>query len=235
MAKKQTQTEFKREKKERIPVWMYPSTLAMMDGAIQQANCKSRSEFLEDAAKYYAGYVSAENAIQYLPPMLVSAFQGTVQNSENHISRLLFKLAVEMDITWLRICKESENRQHRPDSPKKSTRCCLLLSPYGSAVGRKFFPPAQIHPKVQKHPENHIFSGCFGAGGVTRTPDLLITNQLLYRLSYTSVRRDKPLYNSSRIPQISPPVKHRFHLSRNFCRRPKFFLFFSLYTGARKW
>ncbi len=26
----------------------------------------------------------------------------------------------------------------------------------------------------------------FGAGGVTRTHDLLITNQLLYRLSYTS-------------------------------------------------
>ena len=26
----------------------------------------------------------------------------------------------------------------------------------------------------------------YGAGGVTRTPDLLITNQLLYRLSYTS-------------------------------------------------
>ena len=30
------------------------------------------------------------------------------------------------------------------------------------------------------------FSMLFGAGGVTRTPDLLITNQLLYRLSYTS-------------------------------------------------
>ena len=26
-----------------------------------------------------------------------------------------------------------------------------------------------------------------GASGVTRTPDLLITNQLLYRLSYTSI------------------------------------------------
>ena len=26
----------------------------------------------------------------------------------------------------------------------------------------------------------------FGAGGVTRTHDLLITNQLLYRLSYTT-------------------------------------------------
>ena len=95
MEKMQAQTQ---EKKERIPVWMYPSTLAMMDGAIQQANCKSRSEFLEEAAKYYAGYVSAENAIQYLPPMLVAAFRGTVQNSESHICRLLFKLAVEIDM-----------------------------------------------------------------------------------------------------------------------------------------
>ena len=31
------------------------------------------------------------------------------------------------------------------------------------------------------------FSTLFGAGGVTRTPDLLITNQLLYQLSYTSL------------------------------------------------
>ena len=28
---------------------------------------------------------------------------------------------------------------------------------------------------------------CVGAGGRIRTPDLLITNQLLYRLSYTSI------------------------------------------------
>ena len=31
------------------------------------------------------------------------------------------------------------------------------------------------------------FSMLFGAGGVTRTHDLLITNQLLYRLSYISI------------------------------------------------
>ena len=35
--------------------------------------------------------------------------------------------------------------------------------------------------------ENRSFRCFFGAGGVTRTPDLLITNQLLYQLSYTSV------------------------------------------------
>ena len=39
---------------------------------------------------------------------------------------------------------------------------------------------------TKKH-QKPKFSVRFGAGGVTRTPDLLITNQLLYRLSYTSV------------------------------------------------
>ena len=122
MTKKQPQPEVKREIKERIPVWMYPSTLAMMDGAIQQANCKSRSEFLEEAAKYYAGYVSAENAIQYLPPMLVSAFKGTVQTSENRISRLLFKLAVEMDMVMNILAAELNAS---PDAVEKVRSRCM--------------------------------------------------------------------------------------------------------------
>lgn len=122
MSKKQTQVDFQRETKERIPVWMYPSTLAMMDGAIQQANCKSRSEFLEEAAKYYAGYVSAENAIQYLPPMLVSAFRGTIHDSENHISRLLFKLAVEIDIVMNILAAELNIR---PDVVEKVRGRCI--------------------------------------------------------------------------------------------------------------
>ena len=40
--------------------------------------------------------------------------------------------------------------------------------------------------ETNKNPAENIFGGIFGASGVTRTPDLLITNQLLYRLSYTS-------------------------------------------------
>ena len=48
-----------------------------------QANCKSWSEFLEYAA-------------EYLPAALVSAFRATIQGSETHIARLLFKLTVEI-------------------------------------------------------------------------------------------------------------------------------------------
>ena len=36
----------------------------------------------------------------------------------------------------------------------------------------------------------------YGAGGRTRTPDLLITNQLLYQLSYTSMLWKQPVHYS---------------------------------------
>lgn len=86
------------EKKQRIPVWLYPDTLRAIDTAMEQANCKSRSEFLEKAARMYAGYISANNALTYLPPVLMSAVRGAVQDSENRIARLLFKQAVELDM-----------------------------------------------------------------------------------------------------------------------------------------
>ena len=93
-----TQLVPQHEKKERIPVWLYPSTLEAIDKAMYQANCKSRSEFLENAAQMYAGYISADSAVKYLPAALVSAFQATVQLSEDRIARLLFKQTVELSM-----------------------------------------------------------------------------------------------------------------------------------------
>ena len=41
---------------------------------------------------------------------------------------------------------------------------------------------------IQKTPRKRLFTGWFGASDVTRTRDLLITNQLHYRLCYTSIK-----------------------------------------------
>ena len=86
------------EIKARIPVWLYPSTIEVMDRALETANCKSRSEFLEKAALFYAGYVSGQDACEFLPAALTAAMRGTVHESENRTSHLLFKLAVELDM-----------------------------------------------------------------------------------------------------------------------------------------
>ena len=60
------------EAKERIPAWLYPSTLETIDKLVKENNCKSRSDFLETAAQFYAGYLSGQEATAYLPPALVA-------------------------------------------------------------------------------------------------------------------------------------------------------------------
>ena len=58
-------------------------------------NCQSQNEFIEKAIQFYAGYVSGQEAVDYMTPALVSAIRGTLQGSEDRIARLLFKLTVE--------------------------------------------------------------------------------------------------------------------------------------------
>ena len=52
-----------------------------------------------------------------------------------------------------------------------------------------FEPPKALPADLQSVPFGHSGNPPYelGAGGRIRTPDLLITNQLLYQLSYTSV------------------------------------------------
>lgn len=62
------------------------------------ANCRSQNEFVEKAILHYCSCLQAEDSSSILAKALVDALSATVQISETHISRLLFKLAVEMDI-----------------------------------------------------------------------------------------------------------------------------------------
>ncbi len=94
LVEQEKQTEIK----ERIPLWLYPSTLAAIDKSLSTSNCKSRSEFIEQAVLFYIGYLSSNDACDYLPPALVSAIKGTIQATENRLARLLFKQAVELDM-----------------------------------------------------------------------------------------------------------------------------------------
>ena len=57
--------------------------------------------------------------------------------------------------------------------PTKSLTTDLQSAPFGRSG---------IPPYIKFTSAN-----CGGAGGRTRTPDLLITNQLLYQLSYTGI------------------------------------------------
>ena len=84
-----------------------------------------------------------------------------------------------------------------------------ITTPFGAVilVGEGGFePPKSVTTDLQSAPFDR--SGIppyeIGAGGRIRTPDLLITNQLLYRLSYTSKPQQQDLsYQRDRVLSIS--------------------------------
>ena len=85
------------EKKEKQAVWLYPKTKELMVDHLKAANARSQSEFIEDAIKFYSGYLdcTSSNMTDYLGHVLTSIIDGIVKGSEYRINRGLFKLAVE--------------------------------------------------------------------------------------------------------------------------------------------
>jgi hypothetical protein len=59
---------------------------------------KTKSEFVERAIIFYCGYVTAENSRDYLPRIVISTIQGTLDSFENRMAKLLFKIAVEISL-----------------------------------------------------------------------------------------------------------------------------------------
>ena len=59
-------------------------------------HCKSQSEFIERAIQYYVGRVNAEDDTSYLPNAFLSNMRAIASESDNRVSRMLFKLTVEL-------------------------------------------------------------------------------------------------------------------------------------------
>jgi len=86
------------DNKQKFALWIHPETQEIIKKLYKSDNCKSRSEFIEKAVRFYCGYLSAQTAVEILPVSITAAVSGAVQSSENRMARLLFKLAVEMSI-----------------------------------------------------------------------------------------------------------------------------------------
>lgn len=77
-------------------VHLYPETLEKVNELFQEAECKSRSQFIERAIRFYIGYLSAKNEESYLPNAMLSTMKSIVAESENKISKTFYKVAVEL-------------------------------------------------------------------------------------------------------------------------------------------
>ena len=82
--------------KQKFALWVYPDALEEVDKAYEGDNCKSKSEFIEKAIRFYLGYLKQEDNVNYLSPRITSSVDAVVHGSEQRINRNLFKIAVEL-------------------------------------------------------------------------------------------------------------------------------------------
>lgn len=70
--------------------------LELADAYIRDSTVQNRTELIEDALRFYLGFLTSQKAEDYLLQSLSSVMTGTVRDSENRIARMEFKIAVEL-------------------------------------------------------------------------------------------------------------------------------------------
>ena len=70
--------------------------LMLADAYIKDSTVKNRTELIEDALRFYLGFLTSKKTEDYLLQAISSVMIGTVQDSENRLARMDFKLAVEL-------------------------------------------------------------------------------------------------------------------------------------------
>ena len=82
----------------RIGLYIGTDLLARCDAAISLTDARSRSEFICDAIEHYIATLNVKGSSKVLTPALESVIGGKIAGTEDRISRIIFKLAVEIAV-----------------------------------------------------------------------------------------------------------------------------------------
>ena len=86
------------DEKRRIGLYLTKENIAWMDENAALADIRTRSEFVNRAIDFYAGYLKTNKTETYVMHSVSSMIHSTIDLSEMRIKDMLFKLAVEIDI-----------------------------------------------------------------------------------------------------------------------------------------
>ena len=82
----------------KFPLYVFPDTMEKVDMLYEIDNCRSKTEFMEKAIRFYCGYLlqNKPELVDYLAPQLATLTEGIVKGTEQRLSRAMFKIAVEL-------------------------------------------------------------------------------------------------------------------------------------------
>ena len=80
----------------RIGVYISEELLDQCDAAVEKSGADSRSEFICDAIMHYIAVINMQESSRVLTPALESVIGSKIALTEDRISRIVFKLGVEV-------------------------------------------------------------------------------------------------------------------------------------------
>lgn len=88
--------QHKNQNETKLTIRIDNKLLAECDKHKEKANCKNRTEYIESAMNFFNHYLDSDEQLDYLAPILSSIIDASVKGCEEHLSRNLFKIAVEL-------------------------------------------------------------------------------------------------------------------------------------------
>lgn len=80
----------------KIGVSLGAELLARCDAVIEKTDARNRSEFIRDAIEHYIAVLDMKESSRVLTPALESVIGSKIALTEDRLSRILFKLGVEV-------------------------------------------------------------------------------------------------------------------------------------------
>lgn len=121
-----------KEKKQKFALWVYPSTMDTIERYLEESGCRSKSDFIEKAILFYAGFLVAQDHKNYIPNVVVSCMKGSLGSFERRTSNILFKVAVEMSM--MNFLLASAHRVSRETMESLRNMCIREVRSYNGSL-----------------------------------------------------------------------------------------------------
>ncbi|MFI3174765.1 MAG: hypothetical protein R3Y53_06125 [Bacillota bacterium] len=78
--------------------WLQPQAIKQMEDLISAKGMKNHTEFITESVNFYIGYLSTENAMGYLPELLVGGLKSLLHENDVRVGNNLFRLTTEISM-----------------------------------------------------------------------------------------------------------------------------------------
>ena len=84
--------------KKRHTIWIDERIWEDVLSHYKSDNCSTQNEFVENALRFYIGYLNTKNAGAFLPEVLSDMLQGTLDHYAQRIGSVIFKQGVDINV-----------------------------------------------------------------------------------------------------------------------------------------